>query len=148
MCRWPSLKSKIAWGKVKFLVIKRIIGNVHLAIFSEQFSVAVDDYRGVVIDARAAFLEERRDDHDAILPRDIAQCRCGSSGNFFSEFEVFVIFCLAEILRLEKFRQTNDLRALLGGIADESDCPREIFLWLYAASHLDERDSSLFRFHG
>jgi len=45
---------------------------VHLAIFSEQFSVAVDDYRRVVVDAGAAFFEKRRDDYDAILARDIA----------------------------------------------------------------------------
>ncbi len=59
-----------------------------------------------------------------------------------------MIFALAEILRPEKFRQTNDLRALLRRIADESDCPREILLRLRTAPHLDEGDSGLLRFHG
>src|SRR5205823_11161735 len=100
----PRLKSEIARREIEFLVIKWIIGNVHLAIFSEQFSVVVDDCRGVVIYACAPFLENRRDDYDAILPRDVSQCRCRSTGNFFGECEVFVIFRLAKILRPEKLR--------------------------------------------
>ena len=56
--RLPRLKSEIARREIKFLVIQRIVRNVHLAIFAEQFSVCVDDRRGIVINARAAFLEK------------------------------------------------------------------------------------------
>ena len=58
MRRRPRLKSEVARGEVKFLVIERIIGNMHLAIFADQFSVGADDYRGVVIQACTAFFEK------------------------------------------------------------------------------------------
>jgi hypothetical protein len=49
-----------------------------------------------------------------------------------------MIFALAEILRPEKLRQTNDLRALLGGFANELDPARKISIWLGATPHLNE----------
>src|SRR5207244_9439028 len=61
---FPRLKSEIARREVKLLVVKRIIGNVHLAIFAKKSSVSIDDGRRVVIDSRTPFLEERRNDHD------------------------------------------------------------------------------------
>src|SRR4029077_8404056 len=38
----PRSKSEIARREVKLFVIQRIIGNVHFAIFTEQFSIRVD----------------------------------------------------------------------------------------------------------
>ena len=58
----PRLKSEIARREVKLFVIQRIIRNMHFAIFAEQFSIRVDDCRGVVIETGAASLEKRRDD--------------------------------------------------------------------------------------
>ena len=49
---------------------------MHFAIFAEQFSIRVDDCRGVVIEAGAASLEKRRDDYCAGFPRDFSQCGC------------------------------------------------------------------------
>ena len=56
--RFPCLKSQIARRKIKFLMIQRIVRDMHFAIFAEQLSVRVDDDRGVVINAGAAFLEQ------------------------------------------------------------------------------------------
>src|SRR5438034_4270872 len=56
--RFPCLKPQITRRKVKFLVIKGIIGNVHFAIFTEQFAVCVDNCGCVVIDAGTALLEK------------------------------------------------------------------------------------------
>ena len=55
---WPRLKSKIAWREVKLLVIQRIVRDMHLPVFAEQFSIRVNDCGGVVIEAGAAFLEK------------------------------------------------------------------------------------------
>jgi hypothetical protein len=52
-----------------------------------------------------------------------------------------MIFALAEIVRPEKLRQTNDLRALLGGFANEPDRVRKISIWLGATPHLNERNA-------
>ena len=41
------------------------------------------------------------------------------AGNRFGQFEVLVVFALAEILRAEEFLGADDLRALLGGAFGE-----------------------------
>src|SRR4029453_4783819 len=61
-CCVPRLESKIARREIKFFVVQGIIGNMHFAIFTKQFSVRVDDCRGVVIKTRAASLEKRCND--------------------------------------------------------------------------------------
>ena len=47
----PRLEPKVAGGEIKFLVIERIVWNVHLAVLAEQLTVRVDD-RGVISMAR------------------------------------------------------------------------------------------------
>src|SRR4029077_4323861 len=121
--------------------------NVHLAVFAKKFPVRVDNSGGVVINAGASFLEKRCDDDNAKLARELTKRDCRSTGYFFSQLEVFVIFVLAEILRPKKFRQANDLPASFGRIANEIDRVREIFFWLRAAFHLNQRDSRLAWFH-
>src|SRR5215470_13753727 len=54
----PRLKAEITRREIKFLVIKRIVRNVHLTIFPKKFSVRVDDRGGVVINAGHAFFEK------------------------------------------------------------------------------------------
>jgi hypothetical protein len=54
----PCLKSEIARREIKFLVVKRIIRNMHLAIFAEQLAVRVDNCGRIVIHTGAAFLEK------------------------------------------------------------------------------------------
>ena len=143
--RFPRLKSEIARREIELLVIKWIVGNVHLAIFAEQFPIGVDDRGGVVIQAGAPLLEERCDDYDLVLACNFAQSNCRFSGNFFGEGEVPVLFRLTKILGAKELRQANDLRALFGGVADERDRPVKILFRLGLASHLHERDFCLFR---
>ena len=52
-CR--GAKSEIAGREIEFLVVKRVVGDVHLAITAQQRAVGVDNGRGVVIDAGARF---------------------------------------------------------------------------------------------
>src|SRR2546423_14443324 len=54
----PRLEPKVAGGEIKFLVIERIVWNVHLAVLAEQLTVRVDDRGSVVINDRAAPLEK------------------------------------------------------------------------------------------
>src|SRR5438128_2672723 len=56
--RFPCLKPQITRSEVKLFVVKGIVGNMHLAIFTEQFAVRVDNCGCVVIDAGAALLEK------------------------------------------------------------------------------------------
>src|ERR1044071_3009152 len=52
--RVPRPESEIARSEVKFFVIEGIIGNMHLAVLTEQFSIRVDNRRRVVIKTGAA----------------------------------------------------------------------------------------------
>src|SRR6266540_2063006 len=72
---WPRLKSEIAWCEIKFLVIQRVVRDMHLAVLPEQFSISVNDRRGVVINAGAAFLEKRGDNHRPGFFGHFPQCR-------------------------------------------------------------------------
>src|ERR1043166_3600015 len=55
--RLPGSKTKVARREIKFLVVKRIVRNVHLAIDAEQRAVRVNDGGRVVINTCRAFLE-------------------------------------------------------------------------------------------
>src|SRR5438132_731910 len=101
----PSgLKSEVPGCEIKFLVIQRIIGHVHLAIFAEQFSIRVDNRRSVVINPGAASLEQRRNNDRAGFSRHISERRCGFSRHSFSQCKILVIFRLTKILRAKEFR--------------------------------------------
>jgi hypothetical protein len=52
------LKAKVAWSEVKLLVVGRVIGDMHLPILAEYFSVGAENYRGVVIKPGGSFFEE------------------------------------------------------------------------------------------
>src|SRR5437867_4944040 len=54
----PRLEPKVPGSEIKFLVIERIVRNVHLAVLAEQLTVRVDDCGGIVINARATPLEK------------------------------------------------------------------------------------------
>lgn len=53
-----GLEAEIAGSEVEFLVVGGVVGNVHLAIFARDGTVALKDHGGVVVEARCAALEE------------------------------------------------------------------------------------------
>jgi len=58
-----------------------------------------------------------------------------------------MIFTLAEVLRLKKLRQANDIRAALSGLSDALERFVEIFLRFWSTRHLDQTDTEFFRRH-
>src|SRR6202040_980675 len=60
-------KTKIARGEVKFFVVERVVGDVHLAVFAEEAAVGVEDGAGVVIDAGGAAFEQGDDEDDFVF---------------------------------------------------------------------------------
>src|SRR5580693_8723813 len=63
-------KSKIARREIKFLVVERIIGDVHLAVFAEEAAVSIDHRACVVIHTGRAALKKRSDDDYFFLFRN------------------------------------------------------------------------------
>ena len=96
-----------------------------------------------MIEAGRALLEERRDQHNFILP--------GSGGEFFrarardrlGEIEQSGVFALAEILRLEELGQADDIGALACGLRNAVERLGQIVGRLGAARHLDQGDGEL-----
>src|SRR4029453_7250983 len=56
--RVVSLKTKITGSEVELFVVKRIVGNVHLAILAHNLTRLVDDDSGVVINTGCSLFEE------------------------------------------------------------------------------------------
>src|SRR6266567_1705760 len=56
-----------------------------------------------------------------------------------------MVFTLAEILRAKKFRQADDLCALLGRCADFLRGPANVLVRISGAVHLDQADGEGFR---
>src|SRR5207249_5577893 len=71
--RLKRLKPQIARGEVELLVIERVIGDMHLTVFTQEGTVGVDHHRGVVEQALSTLLEQRSDYHDLVLSREVAQ---------------------------------------------------------------------------
>src|ERR1700735_3253751 len=80
---------EIAGGEIEFLVVARVVGDVHLAVAADDFSGLVDDGGGVVIDAGRATLEDRRDDYYFSRFGDGAERFGGRAGNWLGEIEKF-----------------------------------------------------------
>src|SRR5215471_9335405 len=45
----PGAKAEVAGREIEFLVVKRVVRDVHFAVLAEQRSIRVDDDRGIVI---------------------------------------------------------------------------------------------------
>ena len=53
--------------------------------------------------------------------RELLKSLGARAGNRFGEFEIFVVFALAKILRAKQFLRADDLRALLRGAFGERE---------------------------
>ena len=132
---------EVARREIKFLVVVRIVGNVHLAVAAGQTSVGVHHHRRVVVDALGAALEERTDDDDLARGGGRAQRLGGRSGNRLGEVEVARLLGLAEIARAEQFLETDDLGAARGRLVDSRERLVQIASRLGLAAHLHQRDT-------
>ena len=152
MPSFPALVSrarnpKVAGREIKLFVIERIVGDVHFAVEATQRSVVVEDSRRVVIDAGSTFFKERGNKNDSIAACGGCKLFRTRAGNRLGEIEERVIFALAKILRLKKFRQTDDLRAASGSVGNAAQGLLEILFGLWSARHLHQGHAKLFRRH-
>ena len=74
--RPPREEAEIARREVEFLVVERVVRDVHLAILAKKFAVRVDDRGGIVIKPGVAALEERGDDDHAASPARSSPSAC------------------------------------------------------------------------
>src|SRR5260370_18717242 len=74
-------KTQIARREIKLLVVKWIVGDVHLAIKPNQRAVRVEHPGRIVIKPGGPALEDRSDDHDAKVARALAERFGGRARN-------------------------------------------------------------------
>ena len=108
--RGEGLEPEVAGGEVVFLVIERVVGDVHLAVDAAERAVGVEDDGRVVVDARRPPLEDRADDDDAGLAGDLRERLGRRAGDGLGEVEVGGVLGLAEVLGAEQFGEADDLR--------------------------------------
>src|SRR6266404_172369 len=104
----PSIKiwkTEIAGSEVKLFVVEGIVGNVHLAVFSEKRSIRVEDGAGVVVNAGGAAFEEGYDQRDFVFFRNLGECFGRRAGYSLGEIEKFRVFGAAEVFSVKKFVQ-------------------------------------------
>lgn len=91
-------EAKVAGREIKLFVVKRIVGNMHFAVFAEERAVGVDDGARVVIDAGRAAFEKGGDEDDFAFLGDFCESLGGRAGNRLGKIEKFGVFREAEIL--------------------------------------------------
>jgi hypothetical protein len=101
-----------------------------------------------VIHAGGTPLEQGSDQHDTMLAGGRSQFLATRTRNRLCEIEKSVILSLTKILRLEKFRQANDLRAPARGVRHAAQSLFQILFGLRAARHLHQRYAEFFRRQG
>jgi len=136
----PGAKAEVAGSEIKFLVIKRVIGDMHFAIEAEEGTVGIDNRCGIMIDTGSAFFKEGSNDDCAVLFREFLESFGSWPGNWFGEFEIFMVFGLAEVLGAEEFLGADDLRALFGGALSGGERFLKICGGVRGAGGLDEAD--------
>jgi hypothetical protein len=116
---------------------------VHLAIDPGEFAVTAEDGGGVVINARGSPFKQGSDQRDLEFLRHLAQPLCGRTGNGFGEGEQCSVLTLAKILRLEEFREANELRTLFCGLAHVRNRAIHILFRVGRARHLRDSDNEI-----
>ncbi len=133
-------KSEIAGSEIKFFVIERVVGNVHLAIFAEIAAIGIDDRARVVIHAGSAPLKKGSHDDDFFLFRNFSESRGRGTRNRLGKIEKLGVFFAAEIFAAKKLVHAHDLRAARGSFANLFDRALEIFFRIRRRAHLNQAD--------
>jgi len=99
-----------------------------------------------VVEARRAPLEQRSNNHDTEFAGELTQRPGGGSGNRFSQRKQFCAFLAAEILRTEKFGETDNLRTLPRGFSNPPERLLEIFVRVDSTVHLHQAHAECLEF--
>src|ERR1019366_2148589 len=133
-------KSEVARREIEFLEVKRVVGDMHLAVFAKERSIGVYNCGSVVINTGGAALEQRPNDGDVQAAREFRKGLGRRPRNRFREFKEIRIFLAAEILRAKQFLQANDLGAARGGLANTRFRLGKVLPRIGGTAHLDQAD--------
>ena len=101
--RVDGLEAEVTGREVEFLVVGRVVGDVHLAIFACDAAIALQNYGRIVVKARGATLKQGGDNHDAVLLGQGAEEVGRRTRDGFSQVEIVSAFHLTEIWCIVQF---------------------------------------------
>ena len=133
-------KPEVAGGEVELLVETRVVRDVHLAIAAGGRAVGVEDHRGVVVQPGGATLEQRTDQHHAVLLGELAEALGAGAGDRFGQVEFVDRFVLAEVGAVVQFLQQHELGALLRCFGHALLDHRQVGIGVAMVALLDQRD--------
>ncbi len=136
-------EAQIARREIELLVIGRVVRDVHLAVDPLQRTVGLDHRRGVVVQPRRTTLEQRRDQDDARVARDLAERLGAGTGDWLGQIKEGVIFALADVQRAEQLGEAHQGGALRGGGLHLGDRLGEVRRRLGGHAHLHQGDLEL-----
>ncbi len=136
----PGPVPEVPRREVEFLMIIRIVRNMHLAVFPQIRPVGVDHHGGVVVDPGGSFFEEGGDNHTVVLAGGGGQPFGRGPRHRFGEGEPSGVLILAEIRREEQLLEANNLRAAAGRLGDAFEGTLKIFLPDGTATRLNQTD--------
>ena len=142
-CMSKVAKAEIAGSEIKFFVVERVVGNMHLAIFAGERSIVLENCGGVVVDAGSTAFEQGSDDSDMLFFRDAAKFFRRGAGNGLGEIEERVIFPLTKILGAKQLGQADDIGAGAGSFANPVGGFVEVGVRVGGAGHLHQGDAEI-----
>ena len=116
--RVDGLEAEVTGREVEFLVVGRVVGDVHLAVASGDFAVFFNHHGRVVVEAGAPFFEQACHQHHAQFPGQPAEALRAGPGDGFCQVEEVGVLGLAEVGGVVEFLQYHQLCAVGGQLAD------------------------------
>ena len=132
--------SQIPRRKVEFLIIARIIGDVHLAVLAQVAAIGIQHHGRIVVQARSPLFEQPGYDDNTQFPRQLTKLahRRAIFANRLGQAEQAIVHHLAEVTGLEQLLQAYDLGSLADCLADTGHSLGIIGFNIVATRHLDQ----------
>ena len=126
-----GVEAHVAGSKVEFLVICRVVGNVHLAVLAGYAAVGLENDRGVVVQTRCTTLEEACHEHYAVVGGHLAVESGGFAGYGFcqrAQVDVFVLAEIVSVVQLLKHYQLSAFTRELGRLVGDTGAVLSLYL--------------------
>ena len=139
--RGHAHEARITWGKIKLLVVVRVVRDVHLAIHAGRGAIGLEDHGGVVEEAGAPPLENAPHEHDVVRLRRGGEPVGERPGHHLGLGKLPVVLGLAGVFAGEELLEADDLGPLLRRRGDPGDGLNDVGLAIGGAGRLHEADA-------
>lgn len=108
-----GVESEISGGEVELFVVCGVVGDVHLAVFTGDGAVGLEDDGGVVAETWCTVFVKAGHEDDVMLGCKGRVELCGRTGYGFGEAAEVYVLCLTEVLAVVQFLKDYELCSVL-----------------------------------